>query len=184
MTPDPPNLLLIVVGSQLRAEVADRPLAYGLQAETEAWMEAQGEALRGPVEAVVCSDIWYMNQDALHGRPTARVIVRFDWDLQLGTNRYYSDHAFFSEDACQWLVDSGCRLIALDTPQPDDPKNGRHAAKDAPNHKILLGQGTIIAEYLVNIREIRSPEVQLVVAPIRLIGGDGAPARIFAIEED
>jgi len=122
-------------------------------------------------------------EEALQGRPVERIIVRFDWDLQLGTNEYYSDHAFFSEEACQWLIDNGCRLIALDTPQPDNPKNGRHAPKDAPNHKILLGNGAVIAEYLINIRDIRSPEVTLVVAPLKITAGDGAPARIFAIED-
>lgn len=117
------------------------------------------------------------------GRPVTRIICRFDWDIKaLGTNEYYSDHPFFSEEACQWLVDNGCKVIALDTPQPDNPKHGRGATKDAPNHKILLGNNVIIAECLVNIRDITQREVQLFVAPIRLKDGDGAPARIFVIE--
>lgn len=114
-----------------------------------------------------------------------RLIFRFDWDARaLGTNRYYTDHPFLSEQACEWLVHNGCRLIALDTPQPDNPKNGRGAEKDAPNHRILLGSNTIIVEYLVNIREIKQPEVELVVAPIKIKEGDGAPARCFAIERE
>ena len=116
-------------------------------------------------------------------RPVERIICRFDWDQKaLGTNAYYSDHAFFSEEACQWLVDKGCRVIALDTPQPDNPKNGRHAVKDAPNHKILLGNNVIIVEYLMHIRDIQQPQVELVVAPLKLVEGDGAPARCFVIE--
>lgn len=120
----------------------------------------------------------------LAGRPLERLIVRFDWDRQLNTARYYSDHPFLSEAACAWLVANGCRLLALDTPQPDNPKNGRNGPKDAPNHKILLGAGVVIVEYLVNIRAIRAPQVELVVAPLKVGGGDGAPVRCFAIEEE
>lgn len=119
----------------------------------------------------------------INGRTMDRLIFRFDWDIRaLGTNRYYSDHPFLSEQACEWLAHHGCRLIALDTPQPDNPKNGRGAEKDAPNHRILLGKNTIIVEYLVNLRNIRQPTVELVVAPLKIKGSDGAPARCFAIE--
>lgn len=118
-----------------------------------------------------------------HGKK--RLIFRFDWDARaLGTNRYYTDHPYLSEEACDWLVNNGCQLIALDTPQPDNPKNGRGAMKDAPNHRILLGASTLIVEYLVNIRHIKKSEVELVVAPIKIKQGDGAPARCFAIERE
>ncbi|WBA07885.1 cyclase family protein [Salinivibrio kushneri] len=112
-----------------------------------------------------------------------RLVARFDWDLKLNTNEYYTDHAFFSEDACQWLVDNGCKLIALDTPQPDNPLNGRGAEKDAPNHKILLGAGVVIVEYLVDIRSLQCDTIMLIVAPLKIKDGDGAPVRCFAIEE-
>jgi arylformamidase len=112
-----------------------------------------------------------------------RLICRFDWDLKaLRTNKYYSDHAFFSEEACEWMVSTGCKLLALDTPQPDNPLNGRGAAKDAPNHKILLGNKVVIVEYLVNLQSLKSKEVYLVVAPLKILSGDGAPARCFVIE--
>lgn len=115
--------------------------------------------------------------------PITRLICRFDWDQKaLGTRAYYSDHAYFSEEACQWLVDNGCQLLALDTPQPDNPKNGCSSKNDAPNHKILLGNNVIIVEYLVNIKEIKKSQVELVVAPLKIKEGDGAPARCFAIE--
>lgn len=120
---------------------------------------------------------------SLNEKCPERLVARFDWDLKLNTNEYYTDHAFFSEEACQWLVDNGCKLIALDTPQPDNPLNGRGAEKDAPNHKILLGAGVVIVEYLVDIRKLQSEEVMLIVAPLKIREGDGAPVRCFAIEE-
>lgn len=116
--------------------------------------------------------------------PVERVILRFDWDAHLGTNAYYTDHAWLTEGASQWLVDQGCRVLAMDTPQPDNPENGKGSENDAPNHKILLGAGVILVEYLTNLRELRAAEVELVVAPLKIREGDGAPARVFAIENE
>ena len=120
--------------------------------------------------------------DALHGRALKRLILHYGWDAHLGGEEYFTNHAFLSEQACQYLVRNGCRLLAMDTPQPDNPKNCRGSKNDAPNHKILLGGGVILVEYLVNLAEITQPVVELVVAPLKIKGGDGAPARCFAVE--
>ena len=63
---DGANLLLIVVGAHLRAEVADRPLAYRLRERIHAWLEKYGPGINVGLIPVVCSDVWYMNQEALH----------------------------------------------------------------------------------------------------------------------
>ena len=81
------------------------------------------------------------------------------------------------------MVKNGCKVLALDTPQPDNPKNGKGAEKDSPNHKILLSEGVALVEYLINIRSIKSKEVNLVVAPLKIKEGDGSPVRCFAIED-
>lgn len=148
------------------------------------------ETFVGKATVIDCSqfsDFHEISADELKvlvgGRPTTRIVAKFNWDKKLGTMNYYLDHAYFSEEACQWLVESGCKLLALDTPQPDNPKNGKGAVKDAPNHQILLGAGTIIVEYLINLDKLTQSEVDLVVAPLKIKEGDGAPARCFAIEE-
>lgn len=119
---------------------------------------------------------------ALGKNSCERIICRFDWDKHYGKKKYYTDHAFFSEDACRWLVKNGCRLMALDTPQPDNPQNGFGSGNDAPNHKILLGKGVVLVEYLTNLKKITKSRVQLFAAPLKIKDGDGAPARCFVIE--
>ncbi|MCX5661205.1 MAG: hypothetical protein NTW19_16080 [Planctomycetota bacterium] len=64
------NLLMIVVGAHLRAEVADRPLAYRLRERIHAWLEKHAAGLNVPLSPVVCTDVWYLNQEALQQRPT------------------------------------------------------------------------------------------------------------------
>ncbi len=123
-------------------------------------------------------------EETIGSNPKERLIFRFDWDKRaLGTSRYYTDHPFLSEDACIWLVENGCRLIALDAPQPDNPVNGLGAEKDGVNHRILLGSNIIIVEYLIHLNLIKKKVVDLVVAPLKIKGADGAPARCFVMED-
>jgi hypothetical protein len=67
------NLLLIVVGGQLRAEAADRPLAYRLLEAVQAQLHQQIGSTDWPIEPLVCTDILYMNQGELQARPTISI---------------------------------------------------------------------------------------------------------------
>ena len=71
--PQEAHLLLIVTGAHLRAEVADRPLAYQLGQAVERWLEEHRELLNVQVAPVVCSDVWYVNQDTMQRHPTVSV---------------------------------------------------------------------------------------------------------------
>jgi len=70
----PTSPLLIVVGAHLRAEEADRPLAYRVQQEVAQWITRQQEAGHQiQLKPIVCSDILYVNQTELHSRPTISI---------------------------------------------------------------------------------------------------------------
>jgi kynurenine formamidase len=113
-----------------------------------------------------------------------RLIMRFDGCKRLGTMEYYTDHQWLTQDACRWLVERGCRLLGFDIPMPDNPNSGPRSEEDSPNHKILLGNNVILLEYLVHLSAIGVPEFDLIVAPLKIRDGDGAPARCFAVVED
>jgi arylformamidase len=121
-------------------------------------------------------------KEKLNGRSPQRVLFRFDWSDFIKTPEYYIGHPFLSEDAAQYLVDIGVQLIGMDSPMPDNPKNGKDTIKDSPVHKILLKNEVVILEYLTNLRAISNEEVELVVAPLKIKDGDGSPARCFVIE--
>jgi kynurenine formamidase len=113
-----------------------------------------------------------------------RVLFRYDWDSRLDSLEYYSHHPYLSEDACQFLVDSGVKLVGFDAPMPDDPRNGRGTENDSPNHSILLGSGVTILEYLVNLSKIPDRDFLLSAFPLKISEGDGAPVRAVAIIPD
>ena len=121
-------------------------------------------------------------EKAIGGRKPRRVVMRFDWSDHWGKENFYKGHSYLSEDAARWLVKSGVKLLGMDTPMPDNPLNGRGSANDSPIHKILLGSGVILIEYLCNLRALRKTEIELIALPMKVRGGDGAPVRCVAVE--
>lgn len=95
-----------------------------------------------------------MLSERLGERDSKRIILRFNWGKEFNSKLYYSHHPYLSEEACDWLVKKGCQLLAMDTPQPDNPKNGYNSENDAPNHKILLKENIFLVEYLCNLEKI------------------------------
>lgn len=67
------HLVLIVTGAHLRAEEADRPLAYQLQQRIRGWLRRHKSLLNTPIRPLVISDIFYINNTQLHGRPTISI---------------------------------------------------------------------------------------------------------------
>jgi len=111
-----------------------------------------------------------------------RLILRTGWSEHFGNLKFYNEYPFLSENAARWLVENGVRLIAMDTPSPDNPAHSRGTPKDSPNHKVLLGAGVVLVEYLTNLRSLTASEVELIVMPLKLRGCDGSPVRCVAIE--
>ena len=77
---DTDRLILIVTGSTLRAEMADRPIAETLRSRMFAWRDGEhphadppGAPNARPYDVVICSDLWYLNDESLHLLPTVSV---------------------------------------------------------------------------------------------------------------
>src|ERR1700693_1972747 len=131
-----------------------------------------------PLQEIDIADL----KQRLSAKVPARLILRTGWSEYFGNMKFYNEYPFLSEDAAQWLVENGVRLIAMGTPSPDNPTHSRGANKDSPNHKVLLGAGVVLVEYVANLKALTKSEVELIVMPLRLKGCDGSPARCVAIE--
>jgi arylformamidase len=79
-----------------------------------------------------------------------------------------------TEDGARWLVERGVRLVGADT-LSIEPATDRY-----PVHQILLGAGVVIVEGL-DLFGVRPGRYQLACLPLRVAGGDGAPARAVLI---
>ena len=71
-TPPPAPLVVIVTGSHLSAELCDRPQAYRVRDRIVRRLTDE-EVNDAHLRVVVCSDVWYLNQDHLRTLPTISV---------------------------------------------------------------------------------------------------------------
>ena len=83
---------------------------------------------------------------------------------------FQTDYVYLDPDAAEWLVNRGIRLVGTDYLSVDKMKSG-HAT-----HTRLLQAGVIIVEGL-DCSEVPEGTYTLVCLPLKIKGGDGAPAR-------
>jgi kynurenine formamidase len=118
---------------------------------------------------------------AVGDRRADRILLRYDWSDRISTRAFYTDHPYLEIGAAEWLVERGVKLLGMDAPMPDNPRDGQDSPNDSPVHKVLLGHGIVLVEYLCNLRAIPVRDFELIVLPLKLREGDGAPARCVAI---
>jgi len=89
------------------------------------------------------------------------------WD----TDSFVEDFVYLSATAAQYLVERQVRLVGVDYLSV-----GGFRADGVETHQALLKAGIWIIEGL-NLKRVRPGRVQLVCLPLKISGGDGAPAR-------
>lgn len=115
-------------------------------------------------------------------------LFKSGWDRHRSpqTREFWLDSPYLTREAAFWLKDKGIKTIAYDFPQ-DYPirlllKGEHRPMAEHVTHDILLRSGVHMIEYVANTAEIRESEVFLSAAPLKIPGGDGAPARVYCIE--
>jgi kynurenine formamidase len=116
----------------------------------------------------------------LAGQPTERVLLYTDWVRHYGQWEYFQGHPYLAVETGQWLIDRGCRLLGMDSPQADNPRHTRHHDPDSPIHYLLLGAGLVMVENLRGLAELVGRPFELVVSPLKIAGADGSPVRAWA----
>jgi arylformamidase len=86
-------------------------------------------------------------------------------------DEFVEDFVFISNDAADFLADSGIRLAGVDYLSVGSFKHGGSYV-----HKTLLSNGVWIIEGL-NLSNVTPGKYDLICLPLRIVGGDGAPAR-------
>lgn len=89
---------------------------------------------------------------------------------------FEKEYACLDEGAAGWLVENGVRLVGMDYLSVE-----RFDA-DAV-HRLLLGNGVVILEGL-DLTGVDPGIYELICLPLRIRGGDGAPARVVLRERE
>ncbi len=139
------------------------------------------EALVGPCLVVDVPDGPDASADDLRAvvgdRAPERVLLRTR--NSRGPSPSWSRDAFddgfaaLAADGARWLVARGVRLVGIDYLSMEP-----YGASPAETHLALLGAGVTIVEGL-DLRAIEPGAYELIALPIRLVGRDGAPARVL-----
>ena len=92
-----------------------------------------------------------------------------------GTDAYWTGWSYPDAEAAQALIERGVSGIGFDGPSCDPVDTTTFDL-----HRVWLGAGRLILENVTNLD--RLPErAPVVVAPIKVRGANGGPARIFAL---
>ncbi len=114
-------------------------------------------------------------------------IIRTDWDRKQSYESpdYWSKSPYITRSACDWLLAREVRAVGYDFPQDYILRKvmaGETAeADDFVTHNVLLRNGVIMIEYLINVGDIVGERTNLYTLPLKLPGADGAPARVIAV---
>lgn len=126
-------------------------------------------ALEGHVNAAV------LEKSAIpEGTPRLLIKTGNSAHWQAGDRDFFPGFQGISEDGAEWLVEKGIRLIGIDYLSIAPYK------QSVPTHTVLLKAGIIALEG-VNLSLVRQGSYDLYCLPMKLVGSDGAPARVILI---
>ncbi|MBI4498320.1 MAG: cyclase family protein [Chloroflexi bacterium] len=105
-----------------------------------------------------------------------RVLFRTDNSELWERREFVKDFVYLEGDAARWLVERGVRLVGIDYLSVE-----RFGFDRPEAHLTLLGAGVVILEGL-DLRAVRQGPYTLLALPLKIQGGDGAPARVVLLE--
>ncbi len=88
------------------------------------------------------------------------------------TDRFVEDFVFITPEAARLLAERRVRLVGIDYLSVGAADDG------AATHRILLEAGVCIVEAL-DLSAVEPGTYEMLCLPLRLAGGDGAPARVL-----
>jgi arylformamidase len=89
-----------------------------------------------------------------------------------GSSDFHGEYVGISESGARYLVEHGIKVVGVDYLSVEPFKT-----PGAPTHHALLGGGTIVIEGL-NLRDVEPGVYDMICLPLRVVGADGAPARV------
>jgi arylformamidase len=101
-----------------------------------------------------------------------RVLIKTANSRFWGTPEFHPEYVGVTEAGARYVIDHGIKLLGVDYLSVEEFKK-----PGAPAHHVLLGGGTIVIEGL-NLRDVEPGVYEMFCLPLRIVGADGAPARV------
>ena len=134
-----------------------------------------------PIEPRALIGVEHMTGIADRIKPGDSVLICSGWSEYSGQDHYRDELPRVSADLARWCVEMNVRMLGVEPPSVADVNDIEELTEV---HQILFEGGVIVVEGLANVRSLTKPKVTFIALPLKVVGGDGAPARAVAIEED
>lgn len=170
---DPFDLALISMGTHLGTHV-DPPAHYLDGGATVDQLPP--EAMIGPGIVLDMRGRARIDREALERsdlKHHIRVLFKTDNSPRLLMREFLEDYVHITEDAAQLLVERRVKLVGIDYLSIE-----RYQNPGAPVHRTLLKAGILIVEG-ANLNEIPAGPCEIYCLPLKIVGADGAPARVI-----
>ncbi|WP_194775371.1 cyclase family protein [Pararhodonellum marinum] len=107
------------------------------------------------------------------------LIFKTGWSqfVESDPHKYRNRLPRISEDLANWMVAKKIKILAVEPPSVADVNDLYEVTRI---HHILFKGGVIIVEGICNVAAIETEQVTLMVCPLKIKDGDGAPARVLA----
>jgi kynurenine formamidase len=135
-------------------------------------LEVAGEA-NAPIEAE------HLAAAGPEPRPGDIVLLRTGWEAKQETPAYF-EHPYLAESAVAWLLDRKIGLLGMDLITPEMPEKVREGEFTWPVHNALMRADVLVLENACNMAALARQRVEVMAAPIPVVGADGAPVRLLA----
>lgn len=115
------------------------------------------------------------------------VLVRTGWtDAMWGTfPQYYADSPVCSPAAAHWLADKQPKAVGFDCFAEESAKSPDFSPEDFDVHRIIGESKAVLLQQLTNLGKVPGVGRFPFFAPfMKINGGEGSPARFFAIIEE
>ncbi len=133
------------------------------------------------VEAGITGDT--LEDRGRHVRRGDIAILQTGWtDAQWGHDSFWRDGPFLTPDGADWLVERGVKAVVYDFSEEYVVRQSGFRGEDCVIHHKILGKDIYNIEYVHNLPKITSERCAIIALPLKLVGLDGAPARVLAIE--
>ena len=113
------------------------------------------------------------------------VLVKTGWSERMfGTTEYFSESPWVNAGAAEYLRDKRPKAVAFDCFEELRARDPGFLPDEFVMHQVLLGAGIIVIDGVGNVSALTKRRYPLfVAAPLKLVGVEAAPARIFVIED-
>ena len=143
------------------------------EVEIEAFANLPALVVRQPFEAGLAVDVSAFEGLEIRGKA---VLIATGWDRHWGSDQYYHDHSFLTEEAARLLVAGGVAMVGIDSHNIDDTR-----VRTRPVHTALLGAGIPICEHLTGLGALPDDGFRFTAAPPKVEGMGTFPVRAYAL---